>query len=116
MSARQTEAERSSDAVCGTDGVGVDSDTNGSADSRLRARGLSGGCLRQPPLVLGEFSADSDERDPHQSEQVAKQVASAQTRLIAASASRRRLVISATVVRSSCARRSTVRGISPAKP
>ena len=71
MSARQTEAERSSDAVCGTDGVGVDSDTNGSADSRLRARGLSGGCLRQPPLVLGEFSADSDERDPHQSEQVA---------------------------------------------
>ena len=75
MSARQTEAERSSDAVCGTDGVGVDSDTNGSADSRLRARGLSGGCLRQPPVVLGEFSADSDERDPHQSEQVAKQVA-----------------------------------------
>jgi hypothetical protein len=37
MSARQTESERSEDAVCGTDGAGVDSDANGSADSRLRA-------------------------------------------------------------------------------
>ena len=37
MSARQTESGRSPDAVCGTDGVGVDSDDSRSADSRLRA-------------------------------------------------------------------------------
>jgi hypothetical protein len=32
MSARQTKAERSSDAVCGTDDVGVDSDDRRSVD------------------------------------------------------------------------------------
>jgi hypothetical protein len=48
MSARQTEAERSSDAVCGTVDVGVDSDGCRSADS-----------------VCGHsWLADSDKRDP----------------------------------------------------
>jgi hypothetical protein len=39
MSARQTEAGRSPGAVCGADGVGVDSDANGSVLTATRGGG-----------------------------------------------------------------------------
>ena len=71
---RQTESERSSDAVCGTDGVSPrrrrsrSTPERASCEAGCERSSLSGGCCGS--RLWG---------DQHQSEQVAKQVASAQT-------------------------------------
>ena len=51
MSARQTKAERSSDAVCGTDDVGVDSDDRRSVDFVHGHPWFERSQLRRLPLV-----------------------------------------------------------------